>query len=155
MLTQLQRLQPHLLAGREWSHRWLAPLALLAARLLVAKAFFTSGWLKLGYVLNDQIDTLYFLFEDYMVPFLPVSVAAWMGMCGELAFSVLVALGLFSRLGALGLIAMSAVIYSVDGNQQAPYWAAIMAIIATRGAGAISLDAMLWKWLSKSNSQSG
>lgn len=129
----------------EASNRWLLPAALLLARLVVAKTFFTSGWLKLGYVLNHQLDTLYFLFEDYKVPFLPVKLAAWMGMGGELGLSTLLALGLFARFGALGLIVMSGIIYHTDGNAMAIYWASICAIIAAGGAGKLSVDGLLCK----------
>jgi uncharacterized membrane protein YphA (DoxX/SURF4 family) len=96
----------------------LSPLVFLALRITVAKAFFISGWLKFGYVLNNQLDTLYFLFEDYKVPFLPVKVAAWMGMSG--------------------------VIYHTDGNPLAAYWALICATIAVHGAGKYSLDTLIW-----------
>jgi putative oxidoreductase len=123
----------------------LASVTLLAARLLVAKDFFVSGKSKLGYILDGQQDTLYFLFEDYHVPLLPVEVAAWMGMAGELGLSILLALGLFTRFGALGLIVMSVVIYSVDGNQLAPFWAMICAMIVAMGAGKFSLDHLLFR----------
>ena len=129
----------------EFCDRAVSPWVLLAARLLVAKDFFASGKLKLGYILDGQADTLYFLFEDYHVPLLPVKVAAWMGMMGELGLSTLLALGLFARFGALGLIVMSAVIYHADGNQIAPFWAMICAIIVVSGPGRISID----KWLFK------
>ena len=125
--------------------RRISPLALLTARLLVAKVFLVSGWLKLGYVLHDQLDTLYFLFEDYKVPILSTKVAAWMGMMGELGFSSLLALGLFGRVGALGLMFMSGVIYSTDHNPLAAYWASICFIIATHGAGRLSLDVLIFK----------
>jgi len=130
---------------RRFAERYVSPLVFLGMRLAVARAFFTSGWLKLGYVRNNQLDTLYFLFEDYHVPFLPVKVAAWMGMCGELGLSTLLALGLFARFGALGLIVMSGVIYHTDGNPLALYWALICAAIATHGPGKLALDAMSWK----------
>ena len=130
---------------KAFSDRVLSPVVMLAARLMVAKPFFVSGKLKLGYVLNGQQDTLYFLFEDYHVPLLPVKEAAWMGMMGELGLSTLLALGLFARFGALGLIVMSAVIYHADGNQVAPLWAMICAIIAVHGAGKLSVDALLFR----------
>lgn len=123
----------------------LSPLALLGARLLVAHSFFVSGWLKFSYVLNDQLDTLYFLFEDYNVPFLPVKLAAWMGMLGELGFSVLLALGLFGRLAALGLIGMSGIIYLTDHNTLAAYWALLCAMIVIHGPGRISMDGLIWR----------
>lgn len=140
----IRTLKNKLMTLSDFSSKFILPAALLAARLQVAFVFFKSGYLKFGYVLNDQLDTLYFLFEDYNVPFLPVKLAAWMGMIGELAFSILLGLGLFSRIGALGLIAMSGVIYSVDQNPQAVYWALICAIVAAGGAGKFSLDAFVW-----------
>src|SRR5271170_6668479 len=123
----------------------LSPLALLLVRLVVAYNFFISGWLKFGYVLNDQLDTLYFLFDDYNVPFLPVKVAAWMGMSGELGLSTLLALGLFGRFSALGLIFMSGVIYHADHNPLAQYWALLCLIIAIHGAGKLSVDTFVFK----------
>jgi len=136
-----KRLQP----VKQFAEHTFAPWIMLVARLLVAKDFFISGKLKLGYILNDQADTLYFLFEDYHVPFLPVKVAAWMGMCGELGLSTLLALGLFGRFGALGLIVMCGVIYNADGNQLALFWAMICAIVAVFGPGKISIDAWLFR----------
>lgn len=133
-----------LMRGSDFSKNILFPYALLAARLQVAWVFFVSGYLKFGYVLNDQLDTLYFLFEDYNVPFLPVKLAAWMGMIGELVFSILLGIGFLGRIAAAGLIAMSCVIYTVDQNPQAIYWALICAVVGTYGVGKISLDAMIW-----------
>lgn len=40
------------------ANKYLAPLALLAARLFVANDFFKSGWLKFSYVRNDDLDSL-------------------------------------------------------------------------------------------------
>src|SRR5262249_31793795 len=118
----------------------LWPVVQLAARLAVAHVFFVSGWLKFGYVLNHQLDTLYYLFEDYNVPLLPVKVAAWLGMSGELGLSILLAFGLFGRFAALGLIFMSGVIYHTDQNPQSVYWVLLCAVIVAKGAGMLSLD---------------
>jgi len=137
----LDRLEPL----QRFAESKLSPLVLLLVRLVVAHNFFTSGWLKLGYVLNGQVDTLYFLFEDYNVPLLPVKVAAWMGMSGELCLSTLLAFGLFGRFAALGLIVMSGVVYHTDGNPSAPYWALLCLIIAIHGAGRLSADALVFK----------
>ena len=140
------RLEP----ARIFSDRVLLPILLLAARLLVARDFFVSGKLKLDYILRGDADSLYFLFQDYNVPLLPVKTAAWMGMMGELGFSTLLALGLFARCGALGLIFMSAVIYHADSNELAPFWAMICAIIAVHGPGKFSIDRLLFKPFSNS-----
>jgi putative oxidoreductase len=145
MLRLLSTIDTSLTPLRRFAERYLTPLALLAMRLTVAKTFFTSGRLKFGYVWNNQLDTLYYLFEDYKVPFLPVKVAAWMGMCGELGLSTLLALGLFARFGALGLIVMSGVIFHTDGNPLAAYWALICALIAVHGPGKLALDAVTWR----------
>jgi len=145
MCRFLHVIEDRLAPAKRFAEHILSPLTFLLMRLVVAKAFFISGWLKFGYVLNNQLDTLYFLFEDYKVPLLPVKVAAWMGMVGELGLSTLLALGLCTRFGALGLIFMSAIIFNTDGNPLAAYWALICAAIAVHGAGKYSLDTLIWK----------
>lgn len=128
---------------------YLTPLALLLARVMVAKDFLKSGKLKLDYVLNGDTDSLYFLFEDYHVPLLPVKVAAWMGMLGEVGLSSLLLTGLFARFGAAGLIVMSAVIFQTDHNMVAPFWASLCFVVVAFGPGKISLDALLWRHFNK------
>lgn len=117
-----------------------APIADILLRLAIAYPFFSSGRLKLDYFLNDQLDTLYFLFEDYNVPFLSVKLAAWMGTAGELVLPILIMFGLMTRIGALGLLVMTAIIYNVDQNAHAVYWAAICIYFIANGAGKLSLD---------------
>lgn len=147
----LRKIEQRLAPLKAFSERALTPVVLLAMRLYVAKAFFLSGKLKLGYVLDGHTDTLYSLFaETYKVPLLPTKLAAWMGMCGELGLSTLLALGLFARFGALGLIVMSGIVYYVEvysldaaGTTRADYWALICALIAVHGPGKWSLDALI------------
>jgi putative oxidoreductase len=141
----LKKIEQRLSPLKAFAENHLAPLVLLLMRLKIGSIFLLSGWLKFGYVLHGQTDTLYFLFEDYKVPLLPTHVAAWMGMLGELGFGALLTLGLFGRLGALGLIFMSAVIFHTDGNSQAVYWALICALIATHGPGKWSIDTLIWR----------
>jgi putative oxidoreductase len=83
----------------------LAPLADLAARLYVANAFFVSGWNKV----QDWDSTLYLFREEYHVPLLPPEVAAAMGAGGELVLSVLLAIGLWTRFSACGLLVLNVV----------------------------------------------
>lgn len=118
----------------------LEPFALFFLRLAVAVPFLKAGLTKWSYVRNNDLDTLYFLFEDYNVPYLSVKAAAWAGMLGELILPVLLLAGFFTRIGAAGLLVMTAVIYITDQNQHAPYWAAICLFLALRGPGGLSLD---------------
>lgn len=83
----------------------LAPLADLLARLYIARVFLLSGWSKI----SDWDTTLYLFAEEYHVPLLPPNLAAVLGTGGELLFPVMLVLGLFTRLSALGLFFLNIV----------------------------------------------
>lgn len=84
---------------------YLAPVADLAARLYVGKVFFTSGLTKTG-----NWDTTLFLFrEEYNVPLLPPDLAAVVGTGAELVLPILLVVGLFTRVSALGLFLLNIV----------------------------------------------
>jgi len=129
---------------------WLAPVLQLAIRLWIANVFFKSGMTKIA----DWPSTL-FLFEfEYQVPILPTNVAAAMGTTFELTMPILLVLGLFTRLAALPLLGMAMIIQFVLGagnaafdNVEHFYWMFMLAIIALRGAGPISLDHLLLTWI--------
>lgn len=141
----LSILQARLQPIKALSDRYAIPVILLAARVMVGRDFLKSGLTKVAYIANGEIDTLYYLFaEEYKVPFLPVKLAAWMGTIGETTLPLLLALGLFTRFGALGLIVLSGVIFATDGNPIAMYWAIVCAIIVTHGAGRLSLDSLIF-----------
>jgi putative oxidoreductase len=60
---------------------------------------------------------------------------------------VLLVLGLASRLSALALLGMTAVIQLFvypDGWPEHILWAALLLLIIARGPGAISLDHLVW-----------
>jgi putative oxidoreductase len=126
------------------------PVVLLGARLWVSWQFLVSGWLKL-----TTWDTTLFLFKDeYHVPLLPPVVAAVAGTFGELFFPVLLVLGLFARVGAVGLFAVNAMAlisywHVLGGDDFAAargqhyLWGFMTLIIAVCGAGGISLDGWL------------
>ena len=80
-----------------------APLADLLARLYIAKVFLLAGWSKI----SDWDTTLYLFSDEYRVPLLPTNIAAVMGTGGELLFPVMLVLGLFTRLSALGLFCLN------------------------------------------------
>ncbi len=131
-----------------WVDR-LQPLLLLAARLYVSLIFFRAGMLKIA----DWSSTLVLFRETYKVPVLPPELAAYVGTFGELAFPVLIALGLAGRLGAAGLFVVNvmAVASYLDlfgfecpaGINSHYYWGSILLVLTVFGPGKISLDELI------------
>jgi putative oxidoreductase len=128
----------------------LQPLLLLATRFYVGWQFTKSGWLKI----SSRETTLGLFRDEYHVPLLPPDVAAVMGTCGELGFPVLLYLGLFTRIGALGTLfvnAMAVVSYRdvllSEGFEAAlgqhVLWGFMLLVLTVFGAGKFSLDAWL------------
>jgi len=121
-------------------------LLALAARVAVAAIFFLSGRTKVDGLLTVN-DSAYTLFrEDYKVPLLPPEVAAHLAAYAEHLFPILLLLGLFTRLSALALLGMTAVIQIFVYPSAWPThlsWAALLLYLAARGAGPVSLDRAL------------
>jgi putative oxidoreductase len=142
-LTTLNRL--HVALGRLLDR--LQPLLLLGTRFYVGWQFTKSGWLK-----YSAWDTTLGLFRDeYHVPVLPPELAAIMGTCGELLFPVLLYLGLFGRVGALGTFfvnAMAVISYRqvllAEGSEAALgdhiLWGFMLLVLIVYGCGSLSLD---------------
>ncbi len=124
------------------SHGLLA----LAARGAVGAIFFLSGRTKVDGFLTVN-DSAYTLFrEDYKVPLLPPEFAAHMATYAEHLLPILLVLGLFTRLSALALLGMTAVIQIFVYPDAWPThlsWAALMLYLIGRGAGPVSLDRAL------------
>lgn len=136
-------------AGTDLASR-LQWLALLAARLLVARVFFLSGLTKWdGFTIRD--DTFYLFADEYFSKYaLPASLTnafAVASAIGEVALPVLLALGLLTRGAALGLMAMTLVIqifvYPDAWWNVHAWWLAILLLIVARGPGLMSLDRRL------------
>jgi len=117
----------------------------LVSRVSVAAIFFLSGRTKVDGWLTVN-DTAYTLFqEDYKVPILPPELAAHLATYAEHLFPLLLVLGLFTRLSALSLLAMTAVIQLFVYPDAWPThlsWAAPLLYLLARGAGPLSLDAL-------------
>lgn len=123
---------------------------LLAVRWYVAWQFWKSGWLKI----TSWQTTLELFHDEYHVPLLPPSLAAYVGTFGELFFPTLLVLGLFGRIGALGGFAVNAMaviayrqVLLADGSEAAlaqhVLWGLMFTLLAVFGSGRFSLD----RWL--------
>jgi putative oxidoreductase len=125
----------------------LQPLFALGARWWVSWQFLKSGMLKF----EDWETTLFLFQEEYHTPLLSPFLAAVMGTFGELFFPLLLIVGLFGRLAAVGLLAvnvMAVVSYAhvllTPGFEAALgqhyLWGTLLAMLAVYGPGRFSLD---------------
>lgn len=139
---------------------WPWYLALLAIRMDVAWQFFKSGLTKISgvqwHVIFPQFeigDNTFFLFNDeYHVPLLNPDVAAYIATYTELLMPVLLVLGLFTRGAALmlfGLNAVAVISYFSglwpQGLVDHGIWALLLATLLLRGPGTVSLDALIYR----------
>lgn len=117
------------------------PVALML-RVFPALVFLQSGRTKVeGFSIKDST---WFLFEhEYALPLIPPQVAAVMATVAEHVLPALLILGLFTRLSALGLLGMTAVIQIFvypDAWMTHGLWAAALLAVAARGPGSWSAD---------------
>ena len=149
------RLPPHHL-GQQPLRTYSISLVALLARFSIAAVFWNSGQTKItGFALNIATgefaigwprlsDSALTLFQyEYNLPFIAPTVAAPMAAMAERLFPLLLLIGLGTRLSALSLLIMTLVIqvfvypgaYATHGT-----WAALLLLLMSRGAGAISVD---------------
>ena len=120
-------------------------LVALMLRVFPALVFWQSGQTKVdGWRIKDST---WFLFEqEYALPLIPSDVAAVMATVAEHLLPVLLILGLLTRLSALGLLAMTAVIqlfvYPDAWVTHGLWMAALLAVVA-QGPGRWSADHVL------------
>lgn len=134
----------HLLRIRGWLESvpyWFLALPL---RFGVAWIFWSSAQVKL---INWQ-RTIELFADEYQVPLLPPAVAATMALSIELSAPVLLVLGLATRFTTVVLLGMTTVIEVFVYPEAWPthlQWAAMMLVLLCRGAGAVSVDHLLWR----------
>jgi len=118
-------------------------LVALAARFGIAGTFLLSGRTKVDGWLTVNESALALFRDEYKVPLLPPELAAHLATYAEHLLPALLALGLLTRLSALGLLGMTAVIQIfVYPGAWATHltWAAALLYLAGRGAGDLALD---------------
>lgn len=128
--------------------RWVPDaLLLLTARLGIAAVFFQSGRTKVEGFLSIKPSTYDLFASEYALPLIPSDWAARLATGAEHLFPILLVLGLGTRLSALALLAMTAVIEIFVYPDAWPThlsWAALLLPLATRGGGDWSID-RIWR----------
>lgn len=125
-----------------WFERIPYWLIALTCRIALAKVFWSSAQTHL---LSWQT-TLYMFDTSYRLPLLPSVLAAYLAVAIELVVPPLLVLGLATRFASLVIFCMTLVIEIFVYPQAWPthiQWAAMMLVLMARGAGGISLDALI------------
>jgi putative oxidoreductase len=140
---------------------WLMPVADLFAvgiRCYVGWQFFKAGQIKIG----SWSSTVGLFESTYQVPVLSPYLAAVLGTFGEIAFPILLFVGLTTRLAAIGLqivniVAMFAVLHFFnDGFSDPAYadhwlWGLMLLALMVYGGGRLSADELLKRYTAKSS----
>ena len=143
----MSTLNNYLETGRRFAESIPYSLVALVARLAVASVFWRSARTKVEGIFEIKGNTFFLFQEEYKVPLLPPDLAAYFATYAEHIFSVLLVIGLASRLSALGLMIMTLVIQIFvypSGWPDHILWLAALLLIVARGPGAISLDHLIW-----------
>ena len=121
-------------------------ILLLVQRLGLAAIFFQSGRTKVEGLFTIPDTTVELFRSEYALPLLPPEVAAYMAAGAEHLFPLLLVLGLFTRLSAVALLAMTLVIQVFVYPDAWPThlsWAGLLLPLIAMGGGRLSLDRLL------------
>lgn len=120
----------------------------LPMRLAGFAVFWRAGMSKLG----SWESTILLFREEYRVPVLPPELAATLATTVELGCAVALLLGLMTRLSALALLGLTAVIQVFVYPEAWPthvQWLAFLLPLVARGAGDLSLDHLIARKLAR------
>ncbi|SFK01106.1 DoxX family protein [Methylocapsa palsarum] len=125
--------------------RFPQSLISLAARVFPAAVFWMSGQTKVeGWHVTENAIALFR--DEYALPLIDPALAARLAAFGEHFFPLLLVLGLFSRIAALALLTMTAIIEIFvypDAWPTHGVWATCLLVVLARGPGKFSLDYLL------------
>lgn len=133
-------------ASSRWPRAVPDAALLLVARLGIAAVFFQSGRTKVEGFLTIKPSTYDLFVAEYALPVIPPEWAARLATGAEHLFPLLLVLGLGTRVSALALLAMTAVIEIFVYPLAWPThltWAGLLLPLIVRGGGTWSLD----RWL--------
>jgi putative oxidoreductase len=123
-----------------------ADVLALVARVGIGAVFFYSGRTKVEGVLSVTDSAVALFADEYKLPLLAPDLGAHLAAYAEHLFPILLVLGLLTRVSALALLGMTAVIQIFVYPDAWPThlsWAAILLLLIGRGAGAWSLDRVI------------
>ena len=128
-----------------WILDWLEKFSSIMpfiARVYIANIFWKSGLTKI----EDWGKTVALFREEYKTPFLSPEIAATFATATELSMPIALVLGVATRLAALPLLFMTAVIDLTYAHyEEHYYWAILLGFILFYGPGKISVDHFLVK----------
>jgi putative oxidoreductase len=135
-------------AVRLYLARFPLSIIQLAGRIGVGATFFKAGLLKY----QSWEFTVKLFEEEYRVPLLDPAVAAGIATVQELTIPILLFLGLTTRIAAIPLLGMIAVIqlfvYPNAYNEHL-VWGSILVLLLTRGPGVVSVDYLIERLLTR------
>lgn len=132
-------MRARLLRALDRLERFPLSIHLMLFRLAVAVLFLRAGLTKV----TSWEPTVALFRDEYHVPLLPPDVAAVMASTFEIGCSLLLLVGLATRLATLPLLGMLLVIQCFVYPQawsEHLVWCSILVFLLTRGAGRLSLD---------------
>lgn len=128
-----------------WLQRIPDSIVLLAARIFPAAVFWQSGRTKVdGWQVSES--AIFLFTDEYALPLVNPVLAAHLAAVAEHLFPILLVIGLATRVSALALLGMTAVIQIFVYPGAWPthgVWAACFLLLAARGGGWFSLDHIL------------
>mgnify|MGYP005723813897 CR=1 FL=1 len=136
---------------RKLAHCIGSPIFDLFIRIYIGLIFLKSGLSRLDSALNGSWEDQVFLFsEEHPVPGIPGEIGAVLATGAELVLPVMLFFGFFSRFAAAGLLIMTAIIeFTYIHSPDHILWAFLLGMIFVKGAGIVSADHWLTKWLRK------
>jgi len=126
----------------KFANDYLFPLIVLFMRIWIARIFWYSGLNKI----SSWKSTIYLFKYEYAVPIIPVDIAAIMATGIELSMPIFLLVGFMTRLAAIPLLCMTAVIqFTYLDLTEHLYWALLLGTIIFYGPGRYSIDRLLHK----------
>lgn len=133
--------------GIGFLNEYARPVLDLGVRIFVGMMFFKAGLTKI----SNWNATLYLFENEYHVPLLSPTIAAYMGTAAELVLPVFLVLGLGTRFAASALFIFNlvAVVSYPDlgevGLKDHQYWGLLLLVTLTHGPGKLALDHLITK----------